>query len=95
MGFGGNMSIEEIVQQAWIDANSSKSNWERLRFQYERWWGMGLCMKFHTHDSIIFIVDEGNSNYRAYKFYNDGQDYRVGSEHDFPGEAYDEALVNL
>ena len=88
-------TIEEVVQQAWIDANSPKANWERLRFQYERWWGMGLCMKFYTHDSVFFVVDEGGSKYKSYKFYNGGEDYRVGSEYDFPAEAHDDAIFNL
>jgi len=87
-------TLEDLVHQMWIDANSPKANWERLKIQYERWWGMNLCMKFHTHDSTIFVVDEGNK-YRAYKFYNDGEDYRVGPECDFPAEAYDTAVFSL
>jgi len=87
-------TIEEAVEQAWIDANSPKANWMRLFSLYSRWWSLGLCMKFHTHDSAIFVVNEGGKH-RAYKFYNDGEDYRVGSEHDFPAEAYDEAIFNL
>jgi hypothetical protein len=88
-------SMEALVQEAWEFANSPKTNWFNLLSQYERWYAWGLCTKHHTHDSVFFIVDEGDGKYKAYKFYNGGEDYRVGGEQQGLAEAYNEAVLNL
>jgi len=88
-------TIETLVEEAWREANGAKANWLRLITQYERWYAWNLCTKHHTHNSVFFIVDEGNGKFRTYKFYNDGEDYRVGSEQDGLAEAYNEAIHTL
>lgn len=55
----------------------------------------GQVTKHHTYDSVFFIAKVMDGGYRATKFYNGGEDMRVGSLNETPAEAYNEALLVL
>lgn len=65
-----------------------------LVMEYDRQHALGLATKHHTHDSTIYIIQSSNG-FRAFKFYDDGVDYRISSYSPCPAMAYSEAVVIL
>lgn len=68
------------------------TKYARLLNRYETMYKVNLCTKHTTHDSVFYIIDEGKAGFKAIKFYNDTQDFRVGGFNASQAEAYNEAI---
>lgn len=80
----------ELAEALYGDATT----YARLLKAYTMWAFLNLCQKHYTHDSVFFIINEG-IGFKAVKFYNDSNDYRVSGHVETLSDAYNEAFHTL